>query len=88
MTMSPEDKQKILEKINEKINEGRLICICKHSNFTLVDGLVNLPLTDKISGNLVIGGPTLPNAVIVCTYCGYTFFFNLVVLGVLKDEQK
>ena len=61
-----------------------------NEKFTLAGGVSNIFITDKVSGGIVIGGPVLPNAPIVCLNCGNTLFLNLKVLGVEfeEDEQK
>ena len=94
MSLTKKQKDKIIEKVDEalkKKNKKDIICsVCGNEKFTLAGGVSNIFITDKVSGGIVIGGPVLPNAPIVCLNCGNTLFLNLKVLGVEfeEDEQK
>lgn len=55
--------------------------MCRVGPWNLADRYVNVLLQDDLGGGLVIGGPTLPSAALICANCGYTALFNLLVLG-------
>ena len=86
----PEDiKKKIQENLNKKLQEkGRnLVCpICGNNNFILADGFVNELLQETMGGGLVIGGPAIPEVVIICGHCGYAMKFSSGILGLLPDK--
>lgn len=48
--------------------------------FALVDGFFNLPLQSELSGNIVVGGPSVPMVAIVGNASGRMYFFALKAL--------
>jgi hypothetical protein len=83
---SKEQKQKIVQKLVEK--GATLPCPrCGRNHFTLIDGYLAHPLQDELGG-LVLGGPTLPSIVVICTNCGFMSQHALGVLGLLPEEKK
>lgn len=88
----PEDiKKKIQENLNKKLQEkGRsYVCpICGNNNFILADGFVNDLLQDNMGGGLVIGGPSIPEIVVVCSHCGYVMKFSAGVLELLPEKTE
>jgi hypothetical protein len=56
--------------------------MCGHNSWVLADGYFNQTLQTKLSG-LVIGGASVPTAVVVCTNCGFVSQHALGVLGML-----
>jgi ribosomal protein S27AE len=82
--LSPEQKRKVVEAL-EKVG-ARLPCPrCGNNNFTLLDGYFNQPVQTELAG-LVLGGPSVPSAVVVCTRCGYLSQHALGALGLLPKE--
>jgi hypothetical protein len=57
--------------------------VCRSSDFQLVDGIVKIAVQPTTQRGVVLGGPTLPSAALVCQTCGNTIFLNLIVLGLL-----
>lgn len=93
MALSEDIKKKIQENLNKKLQEkGRsLVCpACGNNNFILADGYTNDLLQDHVGGGLVIGGPAIPEIVVVCGHCGHILKFSAGVLGLLpeKTEEK
>ena len=87
MQMTPENKQEIINTLQSK---GAIMPCprCANNNFTLLDGYFNQPIQQELSG-MIIGGPAVPSAVIVCNKCGYMSQHALGVLGLLpKTEEK
>ncbi len=41
-----------------------------------------------VGGGLIVGGPTYPQVMIVCTVCGNTKYFNAVIMGVVEKEGE
>lgn len=78
-------KKKALEWINEKC--PNLICeCCQQKSWILTEDMV-MPMP-FVGGGLIVGGPTYPQVMIVCTVCGNTKYFNAVVMGVVEKEGK
>ncbi len=81
-----EQKDKIIKALMER--GARAPCPrCGNQSFTLLDGLFNQPLQTEL-GNIVLGGPSIPSVVVVCTRCGFISQHALGVLGMLPKEEK
>lgn len=81
--LSNEQKQRIIDALDEA--GARLPCPrCGNSNFTLLDGYFNQTVQTELGG-LVLGGPSVPSVVVVCSRCGY---LSQHALGVLKLLPK
>jgi hypothetical protein len=39
-------------------------------------------------GAILSGGPVYPYVVVACQGCGYTLFFNAVVMGLAEASEK
>lgn len=39
-------------------------------------------------GGLVIGGPAIPEIVVVCSHCGHILKFSAGVLGLLSEKKE
>lgn len=82
--LTPEQKHRIVEAL-AKVG-ARLPCPrCGNTNFTLVDGYFNQPVQAELGG-LVLGGPSVPSAVVVCNQCGYLAQHAIGVLGLLPES--
>ncbi len=87
-TMSSNEKQKIVDALSKK--GANLPCPrCNTKNFTLLDGYFNQTIQQKLTADLVLGGPSVPSIIVVCNNCGYISQHALGVLGLLpNDEEK
>lgn len=86
--INQEEKQKLVEKLNERFRNGGLSCpMCHHRQFTVADGYTNNILQDNFNG-LVIGGPSIPAIPIICTNCGFISMHAIGVLGLLPSNEK
>lgn len=81
---SEEDKSKIIAALTER-NATRPCPRCGTTSFTILDGYFNHSIQPAISGNLMIGGPSVPTAIVACNNCG---FLSEHALGVLKLLPK
>jgi predicted nucleic-acid-binding Zn-ribbon protein len=86
MKFDQETKQKIAKIIEEK---GALkpCARCGQQNFSLLDGFTSLPLSQEVSNNVIIGGPTVPCVVIACSNCGHIEFHAIGALGLLNTQK-
>jgi ribosomal protein S27AE len=60
---------------------------CGNAHFALVDGYINQPVQQQLGG-LVIGGPSVPAAMTVCTQCGFLAQHALGVLNLLPKPVE
>jgi predicted nucleic-acid-binding Zn-ribbon protein len=82
--MKEDEKQKIIQALEER--GAKLPCPrCGNQQFTLVDGYFNQTIQTELKG-MVIGGPSVPSIVVVCTRCGYMSQHALGALGLLPKE--
>ncbi|HAU0185367.1 hypothetical protein SC810_00065 [Legionella pneumophila serogroup 1] len=68
-------REKIIQELNNKkvfwgINEP----------VSLIDGFINQPIQQELSGNIVIGGPTIPMVAVVGNNSGRIYYFALKAL--------
>jgi hypothetical protein len=83
---SQERKDKIVKALTEK--GVRLPCPrCGNQRFTLVDGYFSEPIQGELGG-IVLGGPTIPSIVTICTQCGFISQHALGALGLLPKEEE
>jgi hypothetical protein len=83
--MSPEQKQKIADALN--LRKANHPCPrCGNNNFTLLDGYFSQPIQQDLKG-IVLGGPSIPSAVVVCNQCGYMSQHALGVLNLLPIKE-
>jgi len=59
---------------------------CGNDKFALLDEFSNIFLTKKPDGSLVVGGPTIPVAIVACNNCGAITFHAIGALGLLGGE--
>lgn len=87
MKFEQQTKEKIAKKLQEK---GALKPCerCGQNNFTVLDGFVYIPLAQQLSGDIIIGGPQVPCAAVVCTNCGNISNHALGALGLLNELNK
>jgi transcription elongation factor Elf1 len=85
--LSQDEKEKIIEHVKAKqsLRFGhRFACpVCGAQSFTIGDHLVT-PVVINATGVGLLG-PSYPQAVLVCTDCGNTFYINVAALGLLKQ---
>ena len=47
---------------------------------SLIDGFINQPIQQELSGNIIIGGPTIPMIAVVGNTSGRIYYFALKAL--------
>lgn len=83
--MSEDKKKQIAKALTERI--GAIVCpICRHSQYTLLDGYFASSLQNGYKG-IEMGGRVLPSVMIVCNHCGHLDNFSLGVLGLMENEN-
>lgn len=78
-------RENIINMLNER--KANSPCHrCGRDNFSLLDKYSNVFINDNARGDLVIGGPTIPVAIVVCDNCGAVTFHALGALGLLGGK--
>ena len=80
MQLTPEQKQIIMSAIDTKMTTQPSCPITGDKKWQLQEQLAYMP---TLPG--VVNGPLFPNAVLICTTCGYTLLLNLFILGVAEQ---
>ncbi len=78
------DKANVQEWLQEKWTGLKTCPISGDNNWTIGDYLVQ-PMTYS-AGGLTLGGPGYPMVMVICSTCGYTVFFNAVMMRLLEDS--
>lgn len=74
-------KQEIIAALN-KVG-AKLPCPrCSNQTFTLLEGYFNQSIQTELGG-MVLGGPSVPSVVVVCSRCGWLAQHALGALGLL-----
>ena len=78
-------RQRFITKVNEKIPGSGVCPRCAQQKMVVAENIVT-PVT-WVNGALSIGGASYPQGMLICSNCGHTSYFNLVVLGVLSPPD-
>ncbi len=83
--ISNEKKQEIIRALEE--HGAKLPCPrCGNKSFTLLDGYFNQTVQSDLKG-MVLGGPSVPSVVVICSQCGYLSQHALGALGLFPKEE-
>ena len=83
--LSDERKQEIVKAL--KKNGAVLACPrCKNDSFSLLDGYFTQAIQTQLGG-VVLGGRTVPSAVLACDRCGFLSQHALGPLGLLPKKE-
>ncbi len=85
-TLSNEEKKKVRDWINEKWGMQKTCPSCGKNEWQLADHLVSPSV--HYGGGVRIGGPSYPQAMLICMVCGFTFYFNAVVMGLIPGLEE
>ena len=75
------------EKVANKLEEKKAIksCArCGNGSFAIAEEFSKISL-DKNLSNLIIGGPSIPVAIVICNNCGAITAHALAALDLLSD---
>lgn len=86
--LAKDQKKKIQEWLEEKWTAPPGCPVCQTTNFTIADHLVTP--TILADGGMMLGGPSYPQALLICDNCGHTRYFNVLRMDILpkKTEKK
>ncbi|MBU3668362.1 MAG: hypothetical protein FGM57_00155 [Candidatus Taylorbacteria bacterium] len=75
--------QIIFSEYKEKIKKAidtRSSILGINEPVSIIDGFVNQPIQNDLSGSFVIGGPTIPMVMLVGSHSGRVYYFALKAL--------
>ncbi|WP_422766854.1 hypothetical protein ACOX9X_11375 [Photobacterium leiognathi subsp. mandapamensis] len=80
------DRKKVIEKLEEK--KALAPCQrCGQNNFSVLDQMTNFSVQEDTQG-FVLGGATVPAALVICNHCGAITPHALGALGLLNSEEN
>lgn len=82
--LSQTDKERIIVLLNDRWRGIKLCPISGHNDWVVNDHLVHPPTWHR--GAFVLGGPTYPHVLLTCRQCGYSLFFNALIIGFLEPD--
>lgn len=62
--------------------------MCGKNQWVLADGYFNHHIQNQVTGGLVLGGPIIPAAAIICGNCGFISQHALGALGLLPKSEE
>ncbi len=80
-----EIKNNLLKAIEEKLKVNP---IPNENGFTIIEGFITTSLQSEISGNFILGGPSIPTVAIVGNTSGriYTFALKILMPDLWKED--
>ena len=78
------DSQRVIDELTKR-GATQPCARCGGKQFTVAQDFVNLVMQQS-TDSIVIGGPTIPAAVAVCTHCGAITLHALGVLGLMPQQ--
>ncbi|MBU0455855.1 MAG: hypothetical protein KKA99_03665 [Gammaproteobacteria bacterium] len=70
-------KPRITDAIQAKLRQTPVL---GENGFTIVEGFIMQPISNEMSGNIIIGGPSIPLVAIVGNTSGRMYYFALKAL--------
>jgi predicted nucleic-acid-binding Zn-ribbon protein len=61
---------------------------CGNEEFTLLDAFSKQNMQDSPKGPVILGGQTIPCAVVICQNCGFLSYHALGYLGLLSGTDN
>ncbi len=83
--LSPEEKEKVKEWLEEKWKASNL-CPVSHDNNWVIGDYTVTPINFSSTGT-ILGGPISPQVMLICSTCGYTLYFNAMVMGIFASGE-
>jgi len=83
-SISPEQKAKLIEELERRLPESKCP-MCGNRQFTIVEGYFTNTIQPR-PGAMLLGGPAIPAAAIICGNCGFISQHALGVLGLLPTR--
>lgn len=83
--LSKDEKERIKAWVEAKSKTAECP-VCGNTNWIIGDHIVQ-PVTNG-SGRVLLGGAAYPQVMLVSTECGYTRYFNAILMGLVAMDSK
>jgi hypothetical protein len=78
--LTPEERVKVSEWLKVHWKQPLICPVSGHNEWALADHVVQ-PLINSGAG-IMLGGSSYPQVMVVCRGCGYTVYFNAIMIGI------
>lgn len=88
--LSDEEKQFIADWLDKNWTKSRECPVSGHNSWTIADHLV-VPMNyrwHEAGGGTLLSGEVYPQAMVICTGCGYSVYFNAVKMELFKQAEE
>ena len=79
--LTQEDQDAVQQWLATNWHRNQRCPISGHNNWFTAEHIVQPTATT--GGSVVLGGTGYPQVMVICQGCGYTMYFNAVVIGLL-----
>lgn len=79
-------RQKIIDWLEKKWPMPRVCPICKHNKWNTIGTIHELREFHKT--DFVVKGSIIPVIPVICSFCGYTLFFNALKSDLVTPRKK
>jgi hypothetical protein len=84
MKLTPDQNSKLLSFIQSKWKPPYVCSCCASNSWNIGQELFQL--TQFAGGAMIVGGPLVPVAPLICTNCGNTVLVNAIVAGIVDPN--
>lgn len=86
--LNEQQKKAIIDRLTERVKKmgrGFRCPMCGHEHFVLLDSYLRNDIQEDLNA-VMLGGPSIPAAAIVCSNCGFISQHALGVLGLMPPN--
>jgi len=87
MSLLTSHKEQFLKWINEKWQGEKKCPVCKENNWIITNDIFEM-YKSWGTNRIKIGGERYPVIGLVCNNCGYTLFFNPLIVGLPMSNKE
>jgi predicted nucleic-acid-binding Zn-ribbon protein len=78
--MNPQEYAEIQNLINQKVPNASHCVSCGKANAVQLAAHIVTPVATSVGGTIALQGANYPQAMLLCTNCGFTTYYNVIVL--------
>jgi predicted nucleic-acid-binding Zn-ribbon protein len=86
MILNQDQTNKLIAIFDKKWPEPKVCPICKHDDWVIAQRVYEM--REFHEGAFDTSGSIIPFIVVSCTNCGKTNFFNAIIMGIIKSQDK
>ena len=86
--LSQGEKERIVVWLKGQWSQDDRCPVSGGTNWIILDHLVHPPPYANAGRGMNLGGPKYPQVMVACKDCGYTMYFNAVLIGIASEEKQ